>query len=149
VARVHGEWSLAQRRECFWQSLVHLVGSTDRPASGARGSSLLGWRRLRIHHPTHASWGLSFERDGDTERFTVDTTAGKGATLNLHVDHFLRLADVIDLRRTGHDVVTLMLKPTAARLRWLPSLCKDAVRLLLVLGTMGVFHLRKLVAGRS
>lgn len=131
--------------DCVWQSLAYLRDVAPRQRSGRQRRNL----RLMFYPRGHDPIAVTFASDGSTDRIVVtrgEPAAARGTTTwRFSLQHLHRLVELIDVRRTGHDLLVLIFRPTAMRLTWLLGLALQAVRLAPTLVAIVAFHSRRSV----
>ena len=153
VFQAHQTFSRDQPEDGVWQVLRFLREVPERAAGPQRRRRLFRTLTLRFFHRDQAPLAISFTDDNRVERLVISESSqqesgvgGRRLTVNLSVQHLFRLAESIDPRVTGHDVIVLLLKPSALQLRWALSLLGQAARVAPVLLGMLLFDLRKRIA---
>lgn len=147
VVQTQSSWSETTRENSVWEMVSRLRGAPARPRESDRGTRWFHPNALRFHRAGRAPIVVGLEIDGGEEKISVRCEKGErrtpapGLTLNVSLDHLMRLARAIDARKTPHDAITLIFNPRAMRLRWLGSLAGQAARTALLLAAMGLFHL--------
>lgn len=151
VLQLYGSHSDAELKQCLFDAVGMLRDLPPRKAAPKSRNRMPAGIALRFHSANMRAVDVVFERDLSEERVTVeepsDASTERRRTYHLSVPLIYRFASILDLRRDGHDIITLRRRPLSMRISWCLSVARLLVRAGWLLGTMGAFHIRQRLFG--
>ena len=146
ATQAHRDFRREELEDSLWQSLSSLREVAPRPCGGRRRRNL----RLVFSHRGQEPIAITFTSDGSTDRVAVTRgrpVAGpRTTTWSFSIQHLYRLVELIDARRTGHDILVLIFRPSAMRVRWMLGLVLQAIRLVPTLTAIVTYDFRSRLA---